>query len=134
MLFVELEACLDEPDGVGGGACDDAGDGGSAEVYPGGLNAVVEGVGYYAFPVAVGGEVYRSGRTNCQLFFAFVGMIGIPCRDNPTEIRTKALEKSLPAFNLVYVSAARFSDQSQFSIIGQTVGLTLIFGMSLGSV
>lgn len=68
MLFVKLEACFDEPDRVRGGACDDTGDGGGAEVYPGGLDAVVEGVGYYAFPVAVGGEVYRSRRTNCQLF------------------------------------------------------------------
>lgn len=69
MLSVELEACLDEPDGVGGGACDEAGDGSSAEVYPGSLDAIVEGVGYYAFPVAVGGEVYRSGRTIVSFFF-----------------------------------------------------------------
>lgn len=89
VLLVELEARFDKPDGISGGACNDAGDGCSAKVHPSGLNAVVEGVGYYAFPVAVGGEVYCSRKTNCQLFH-FVRRIGIdlPCRDDSAEIRT----------------------------------------------
>lgn len=107
VLLVELKAGLDEPDGVGGGACDDAGDCRSAEVHPGGLDAVVEGVGYYAFPVSVGGEIYRSVENNCQLIRFCKNSRDIPCWDDTTEIRTKALEEGLPTFNLVYVSAGK---------------------------
>lgn len=103
VLLVELKAGLDEPDGVGGGACDDAGDCRSAEVYPGGLDAVVEGVCYYAFPIAVGGEVYRSMKTNCQLF-RIVGMVGIylagttPLRFGPRPLKRACQPSTLCTF------------------------------------
>ena len=54
---VELEAGLDDPDGVRRGAGCDAGDGGGSEVNPRVLLAVVEGVGDDLLAVAVREEV-----------------------------------------------------------------------------
>lgn len=56
-VLVELQARLDEPDGVGGGARRDAGDDGRAQVHPGGLAPAVEVVREQALAVAVDVEV-----------------------------------------------------------------------------
>lgn len=58
VLFVELEACLDEPDRVCNGSGDNSSESCSSEVHPGGLDTVVEVIRYEAFTVSVGGEVY----------------------------------------------------------------------------
>lgn len=60
VLFVELEARLDEPDGVCGSSSDEAGDGGCAEVYPGCFDTVVKGVSNDSFAIAVCSEIYCS--------------------------------------------------------------------------
>lgn len=73
VLFVELEARFNKPDGIGGGTCDDTGDSRSAEMHPSGLNTIVEGVCYYAFPVAVGGEIDRSTKPIVSSFSFFEG-------------------------------------------------------------
>lgn len=105
VLLVELEARLDKPDGISGGACNNAGDGCSAKVHPSGLDAVVEGVGYYAFPVAVSGEVDCSRKTNCQLFRFCGGELGwiylagtTPLRFGPRPLKRACQPSTLCTF------------------------------------
>lgn len=88
MFFIQLQPRFYEPDGVRGGACDDAGTGRCAEVHKGGFLAAIEFIGDDALAVAVCVEIYSAGG------------------DDAAEVGPQAFEQRAPAFQFFDVAVA----------------------------